>query len=193
MADPKAQLSNPATPNLQSDGTEIKSSNTPPNGSISPEGGVTSSMDNRNSNTNSSKNSALLKSLSNKYNFDHSSGSKDQNIDGREPNNEKENDGSVGGAKLPSNSLPETAHPMPNKPSDIQGQPGKLRQDALEMRRQELIRKKLQLRQQYERLQQQKQGNKNATSLSSSLAAYVSSTVSPQNIVKATANNVVEA
>ena len=83
--------------------------------------------------------------------------------------------------------------PIPNKPSDIQGLSGKLRQDALETRHQELLTRQKQLQEQYERLQhmaQQKKGDKNSIPLSSSLVASVSSVGQPQNTAKLSPNNV---
>ena len=57
----------------------------------------------------------------------------------------------------------ETPPPIPSKPSDIHNLSGKLRQDALETRHQELLTRQKQLQEQYERLQhmaQQKKGEK---------------------------------
>ena len=68
----------------------------------------------------------------------------------------------------------ETPPPIPSKPSDIHNLSGKLRQDALETRHQELLTRQKQLQEQYERLQhmaQQKKGEKVTGQVSSPLVS----------------------
>ena len=92
----------------------------------------------------------------------------------------------------PSSTMLENPPPIPNKPSDIHGLSGKLRQDALETRHQELLTRQKQLQEQYERLQhmaQQKKGEKNTIPLSSALVGSVTSTSLPKNTAKISANN----
>ena len=86
----------------------------------------------------------------------------------------------------------ENPPPIPNKPTDIHGLSGKLRQDALETRHQELLSRQKQLQEQYERLQhmaQQKKGEKSTIPLSSALVGSVASTSLPKNTAKISANN----
>ena len=63
----------------------------------------------------------------------------------------------------------ENPPPIPNKPNDIHSLSGKLRQDALENRHQELLSRQKQLQEQYERLQHMAEQKKNDKSAASAL------------------------